>query len=272
MGYKTILFEKQGAIGKLTLNRPERLNAMSPELVEELLNFFTKLSNDFQTRVLIIRGAGRAFCAGLDLKEMKETIRAPGEGELGEVQYRYHKVQQAFADITIRMRRAPQPLIAAVRGPAVGGGFSLALACDIRIAGESARFNAAFIRIGLSGGDMGSSYFLPRLIGLSRAAEYLFTGRFIDAATAERIGLVSRVVHDDQVDEAALELAKEMLQNSPFGLRMTKEVLNLNIDAPSLESAIHLENRTQTICSFTEDAMEGPLAFLEKRAPTYRDR
>lgn len=270
MGYKTILFEKQGAVGKLTLNRPERLNAMSPELVEELLDFFAKLSSDFQTRVVIIRGAGRAFCAGLDLKAAKDFISPPDE--LGEIQYRYHKVQQAFADIIIRMRRAPQPLIAAVRGPAVGGGFSLALACDIRIAGESARFNAAFIRIGLSGGDMGSSYFLPRLIGLSRAAEYLFTGRFIDATTAERIGLVSRVVPDDQVDEAASGLAKEMLQNSPFGLRMTKEVLNLNIDAPSLESAIHLENRTQTICSFTEDAMEGPLAFLEKRVPMYHDR
>lgn len=269
MGYKTILFEKQGAIGKLTLNRPERLNAMSPELVEELLDFFAKLSSDLRTRVVIIRGAGRAFCAGLDLKE---TSRTPGGGELGEVQYHYHKVQQAFADIIIRMRHVPQPLIAAVRGPAAGGGFGLALACDIRIAGESARFNAAFVRIGLSGCDMGTSYFLPRVIGLSRAAEYLFTGRFIDAATAERIGLVSRVVPDGQVDEAALELAKEMLQNSPFGLRMTKEVLNLNINAPSLESAIHLENRTQVICSFTEDAREGPRAFLEKRVPVYRDR
>ena len=169
------------------------------------------------------------------------------------------------------MRRAPQPLIAAIRGPAVASGLSFALACDIRIAGESAQFSAAFIRMGLSGGDLGTSYFLPRVIGLSRAAEYLLTGRFLDATTAERIGLVSRVVDDEHVDVVALELAKEMLQNSPFGLRMTKELLNLNIDAPSLESALHLENRTQVICASTEDAKEAPQAFLQKRPPVYRD-
>jgi len=268
MAYKTILFEKQDNIGICTLNRPERLNAMSLEFVEELRDCFAKLSNDLETRVVILRGAGRAFCAGLDLKE---PLKATSESNLGEVQYHYHKVQQAFADSVTKMRHAPQPIIGAIRGPAAGGGFSLALACDVRIAGESTRFNAAFIRIGLSGGDLGSSYFLPRLIGLSRAAEYLFTGRFLDAATAERIGLVSQVVADEKVDLVALQLAKEMLQNSPFGLRMTKEVLNFNIDAPSLESALHLENRTQVICGLTEDAKEGPQAFVEKRTPLYRD-
>ena len=171
------------------------------------------------------------------------------------------------------MRQAPQPLIAAVRGPAAGGGFSLSMACDIRLASESARFNAAFIRIGFSSGDLGSSYFLPRLIGLSKAAEYLYTGRFIDAATAERIGLVSRVVPDDQLDQAALELAQEMLNNSPFGLRMTKEVLNVNVDAPSLIAALWLENRTQALCARSEDVMEAVRAtFFEKRPPVYRDR
>lgn len=269
MAYETILFEKQDTIGILTLNRPKRLNAMSLALGEELRDCFAKLCDDFETRVVILRGAGRAFCAGFDLKEVSKS---PSESKLGGVQYQYHKVQQAFSDMVVKMRRAPQPIIAAIRGPASGGGFSLALACDVRIAGESARFNAAYIRIGLSGGDVGSSYLLPRLIGLSRAAEYLFTGRFLDAVTAERIGLVSQVVTDDQVDVAALQLAREMLQNSPFGLRITKEVLNCNVDAPSLESALHLENRTQILCSLTEDAKEGVQAFLEKRAPSYRDR
>ncbi|HEX75776.1 MAG TPA: enoyl-CoA hydratase/isomerase family protein [Dehalococcoidia bacterium] len=269
MAYKTILFEKQDTIGMLTLNRPEMLNAASVELIEELRDCFAKLYNDFQTRVVIIRGAGRAFCSGLDLKE---GFKAPSKSEFGEIQYRYHKVQQAFADVIVRMRRVPQPIIGAIRGPAVGGGFSLALACDLRIAGKSARFNAGYILIGLSGTDLGSSYFLPRIIGFSQAAEYLLTGRFLDAATAERFGLVSRVVADDQVDAAALELANEMLQNSPLGLRMTKEVMNFNIDAPSLESALHLENRTQLMLSLTEDGEEGAQAFLEKRTPLYRDR
>lgn len=270
MNYKTIEFEQRGAIGLLTLNRPERLNALSLELINELRHFFVSLKDDFQTRVVIIQGKGRAFCAGLDLGEWNAKFST--EHELGDVQYIYHEIQQPIADIMVRMRHAPQPLIAAVRGYSAGAGFSIALATDVRIAGESARFNAAYIRIGLSGCDCGSSYFLPRLIGLSRAAEYLLTGRFMDAPTAERFGLVSRVVPDDQVEAAALELAEEMLATSPFGLRMTKETLNQSVDAPSLESAVELENRTQILCALTEDAKEGPRAFLEKRAPVYRDR
>ena len=269
MTYKTLEFERRGAIGLLTLNRPERLNALSLELFTELRHFFASLMDDFQTRVVIIQGKGRVFCAGLDLNDF--TTMMSQEHELGRVQYLYHDLQQALSDVFVRMRHAPQPLIAGVRGPAYGGGFAIALASDVCLAGESARFQATFIRIGLSACDCGSSYFLPRLIGLSRAAEYLFTGRSMDAATAERFGLVSRVVPDDQVEVVALELAQEMLLNSPFGLRMTKEVLNQNIDATSLEAAIQLENLTQGLCLTTEDAKEGPRAFLEKRAPIYHD-
>lgn len=270
MDYKTLEFEQRGAIGLLTLNRPERLNALSLELITELRHFFTSLMDNFQTRVVIIQGKGRAFCAGSDLNEW--NARFSTKHEQGDVQYLYHDIQQAIADIIVRMRQAPQPLIAAVRGPSAGAGFGIAMASDVRIAGESARFNAAFIRVGLSACDCASSYFLPRLIGLSRAAEYLFTGRFMDAVTAERFGLVSRVVPDDQVEAAALELAEEMLATSPFGLRMTKEVLNQNIDASSLDSALQLENRSQVLCALTEDAQEGPRAFLEKRAPIYHNR
>lgn len=270
MKYKALEFERRGAIGLVTMNRPERLNALSLELINELRDFFGSLRDDFKTRVVIIQGKGRAFCAGLDLNEWNEKFSV--EHEFGDVQYAYHVIQQPIADISVRIRRAPQPVIAAVRGHSAGAGFSIALASDVRIAGESARFNAAYIRIGLSGCDIGSSYFLPRLIGLLRAAEYLLTGRFMDAATAERFGLVSRVVPDDQVEAAALELAEEMCAISPYGLRMTKETLNQNIDAPSLEHAIELENRTQILCSLTEDAKEGPRAFIEKRAPVYRDR
>ncbi len=146
------------------------------------------------------------------------------------------------------------------------------MACDIRLAGQSARFGANNIRIGYSGGDMGSSYFLPRLIGLSRAAEYLYTGRIMDAAAAERIGFVSRVVPDEQLDQAAEELAREMVSATPFALRLTKEILNINIDAPSLLAATEVEGRGNLLCGFTEDAQEATRAvFFEKRPPKYRD-
>ncbi len=269
MNYKTLRFERRDQIGILTLNRPEKLNTITPTMVAELRDLFGRLIDDLHTRVVVMRGEGRAFCAGWGVEKM-DSISA--DAALGEVQDHYYKGQWPLSDVARKMRQAPQPIIAAVRGPAAGGGFSLALCCDVRVASESARFNAAFIKIGVSGGDLASSYFLPRLIGLSRASEYLMTGRFMDAATAERFGLVSRVVPEDKLEAAALELAEEMLRTSPLGLRMTKEVLNMNIDAPSLESAMQLENRTQVLCSLTEDAKEGPRAFLEKRPPQWRDR
>ena len=228
MDYRNLSYESRGAIGVLTLNRPDKLNAISLEFANELNTFFAELRRNLQTRVIIVRNEGQVFSAGIDLQDVGKVMEgATSESGLGKMQYGY-RFGQIYQEIVMNMRQAPQPLIAAIRGPAVGAGFSLAMACDVRIAGESARFSAAFVRVGLSGGDMGSSYFLPRLIGLSRAAEYLFTGRFIEATTAERIGLVSRIVPDNEVDAAALGLAEEMLQVSPFGLRMTKEVLNLN--------------------------------------------
>lgn len=270
MEYKNLEFERRNSIGLLTFNRPERLNAFSRELIDEMHHVLDELMDDFQTIIVIIQGKGRAFSAGADLDYLENMVS--DEHKLGKVQHYYHNFQQRTSELILQMRRLPQPLIAAVRGPAAGGGFSIAMASDIVIAGESARFRAAFIRIGYSGCDLGTSYFLPRHIGLSRAAEYLYTGRFIDAATAERFGLVSRVVPDDQVEAAALELAEEMLRNSPFGLRMTKEILNENIDAPGLKSAIHLENTTQALCVLTEDAKQGRKAILEKRQVMYRDR
>lgn len=268
MKYNTIKFENRNQIGILSLNRPEKLNAITLEMQKEITDVFTGLCGDLSVRVVILRGEGRLFCAGTDLSVLADERKQ----ELGEVQYIYHKMQQSLSRMVISMRKAPQPIIAAVHGAAAGGGFGMALASDLRIAGENARFNAAFIRVGLSAGDMGATYFLPRLIGWAKAAEYLYTGRFMDAATAERLGLVARVVPSDSVLEASLEMAAEILRNSPMGLRMTKELLNMNIDAPGLESAIQMEDRTQTLCCLTEDTKEGARAFLEKRDPCYRDR
>jgi enoyl-CoA hydratase len=169
------------------------------------------------------------------------------------------------------MRRAPQPIIAAVHGPASGGGFAMALAADVRLAGESARMNAAFIRLGLSACDVGVSYFLPRIVGATVAAELLLTGDFIDAARAERVGLVSQVVPDADLEAAARALAERMLRNSPVGLKLTKEVLKLSLDAGSLEQVIALEDRNQVIAAASRDFREGIQAFLEKRPAVFRD-
>lgn len=274
MQYRTLAFECRDHIGWLTLNRPDRLNALSLEMIQELRQFFGGLDQQLEARVVVVRGAGRAFCAGMDVKDLAEIMGKGAEAGKGPpgLATSGHILQRSVSEIAIQMRRAPQPLIGAIRGSAAGGGFSLAMACDIRLAGQSARFGANNIRIGYSGGDMGSSYFLPRLIGLSRAAEYLYTGRIMDAAAAERIGFVSRVVPDEQLDQAAEELAREMVSATPFALRLTKEILNTNIDAPSLLAATEVEGRGNLLCGFTEDAQEATRAvFFEKRPPKYLD-
>jgi enoyl-CoA hydratase len=262
MTFETLILEKRDHIAWLTLNRPAALNAMNTTLVHELRAFFAQLRDDNETRLVVLRGAGRAFCAGLDLKE--------GAGGGSSVQAGL-RGQRLISELVILMRRAPQPIIACVHGAACGGGFALALGADVRLAGESARMNAAFIRIGLSACDVGVSYFLPRMVGASVAAELLLTGNFIDAARAERLGLVSRVVPDSELEAAAQALANDILRNSPLGVRLTKECLNASLDAGSLEQVIAMEDRNQILCSRTDDVREGIAAFLQKRTPQYRD-
>ncbi len=263
MAYQTLDVAREGALSWLTLNRPEALNALDSTLVRELRDFFSQLPADRETRVVVIRGAGRAFCAGLDLKEPRTNTGGVPEGL---------RMQRQISELPMLMRRAPQAFIACVHGAACGGGFALALAADVRLAGASARMNAAFIRIGLSACDIGVSYFLPRLIGASIASELLLTGRFIAAERALAVGLVSAVVPDEQLEAEARCLAQEMLATTPLGLRLTKECLSLSIDAGSLEQVIAMEDRNQTLCAQTRDFREGVSAFLEKRAPHYTDR
>jgi enoyl-CoA hydratase len=221
--------------------------------------------------VVVMRGEGRAFCAGLDLK----AHAAPGGGGNDPAARSISgglRGQRLVSEIVMLMRRAPQPIIAAVHGPACGGGFAMALAADVRIAGESARLNAAFIRIGLSACDVGVSYFLPRIVGASVASELLLTGDFILADRAERVGLVSRVVPDAELVPAARELAERMLRNTPLGLRLTKECLKHSIDAGSLEQAVAMEDRNQILAAQSSDFREGVTAFLEKREARFTDR
>jgi len=267
--YETLKLEHEGALAWLTLDRPERLNALSRQLVAELRDFFgRRLPEDRETRVVVLRGAGRAFCAGLDLKEAVGQESDPEERGVSAGL----RGQRTISEIVLMMRRAPQPIIACVQGAAAGGGFALALGADVRIAGESARMNAAFIRIGLSACDVGVSYFLPRMIGASVAAELLLTGNFIDAARAEKLGLVSRIVPDGELEATARTLAGEMLRNTPLGLRLTKECLNMSLDAGSLEQVIAMEDRNQILCARGEDFDEGIRAFLEKRPAKFRGR
>lgn len=263
--YSTIEVRQDGPVSWVTLNRPEALNALTTQMVSDLRDYFDRLASDATTRVVVLRGAGRAFCAGLDLKE---AAAGAVSGSVAEILRR----QRGISELAIRMRRIPQPIIACVHGPACGGGFALALAADVRIAGGSARMNAAFIRIGLSGCEIGVSYFLPRIVGVSVASELLLTGRFIHAARALATGLVSEVVADTAMEEAARRLAGDMIMTSPLGLRLTKECLNASLDAGSLEHVIAMEDRNQVLCTQTGDVHEGVLAFLEKRPPSYQDR
>jgi enoyl-CoA hydratase/carnithine racemase len=263
--YETLSISREpGGLVWCTLNRPQSLNAMSPKLVDELHAFLDSLHGDLDSRVVILRGAGRGFCAGLDLRE-QQTLPPDRKPSVSTGLRGQHHI----AELVIKMRRLAQPFIALVHGAAAGGGFALALASDIRIAGESARMNAAFIRIGLGACDIGASYFLPRLVGASVAAELLLTGNFIEAPRALATGLVSKVVPDAELEKAGREMAEAILRNSPVGVRLTKDCLNWSIDAPTLEAAIAMEDRNQILASQSGDFREGVRAFMEKRAPKY---
>jgi enoyl-CoA hydratase len=252
-------------VTRVTLRRPDRLNAMNAELIGELHDALDRIAADRTCRVVVLTGEGRGFCAGLDLGGYGDP---PGAAGLGQVESTF-ATQTQIAALVPRLRSLPQPVIAAVNGPAAGGGLALALACDIRIAASTARFNVAFVRLGISGCDIGVSWMLPRLIGASRAWELMLTGRIIEAQEADRIGLVLRVVPDDGLLDSALETARLIVANSPWGVRMTKEVMWSQLEVGSLQAGIDLENRTQVLSSMTGDMREAVAAFLEKRAPRF---
>jgi enoyl-CoA hydratase len=253
---------------QLTLNRPERLNALDHDLVAELHRLLDEIDQDHECRVVILTGAGRGFCAGLDLNGFGLV---PGTESLGRPQQGM-AVQQFIADLVPKLRGLRQPVIAAVNGAAAGGGFALALASDLRICTEDAKFATAFVRLGLSGCDIGVSWLLPRLIGASRAWELLLTGRVIDAAEADALGLVTRRVAADELMPTALHFAGLIADNSPFGVWMTKEVMWSNLEVPSLRAGIDLENRTQIMSSATEDSAAAMSGFLRGDRPRWQNR
>jgi len=242
MHYETIAYETaEPGIGVLSLNRPRRYNSVNQQMAEELEDFWRDRLYDLDTHVMILRGNGkRNFCAGLDMKAVMKMMPEMDTDH-------FYRFQSRLARINLAMRQAPQPIICAVHGAAVGLGFSFALASDVRVISDDARFSAAFINIGLGGADMACSYFLPRLIGAGRAYEFMLTGSFISAQEAQALGLVSRLVARDQLMETALELARAINSKNPMGLRLTKEAINMNIDAGGLEQALNMEDRNQTL-------------------------
>ena len=262
----------EGQIVELQLHRPQSRNALSWELMRELKAALHLLDQDNRVRVIILSGAGKSFCAGLDLLDqnnpdsLRDTI-----GEIKAGSRAGMRAQEYMADIALLMRRIQQPIIAAVHGHAYGGGLALALACDLRIAASSARFCSQFIRLGVSGCDFGVSYTLPRLIGASRAHDMMLTARVVDAEQAEQWGLVTRLTSDDALAEEARTLARSLTEFSPYGVISTKQAMWENLNAQSLQQALQLENRNQILNGLSGDVEEAAAAFFEKRPPRFDD-
>jgi len=278
VNFKTIKFElKENGIGILSLNRPEKLNAINFQMEEDLHELFDHLMTNLDCRVLIFKAEGRAFCAGTDLQEalILNTKKKPE----GYEKYYFLNVseplkkrmyhQWRISSIFIKMRKISQPIIALVHGAAAGGGFGFAMASDFRIVSNNVKFINASINIGLTGADVGGSYFLPRLIGLSRASEIMYTGRQVGAEESVKIGLALKSVESKDLLESGLGLANEMLKKSPLGLRMTKQALNLTLDSPSLETICQLENASIVLTFSSKDVNEASAAFFGKRDPKY---
>jgi enoyl-CoA hydratase len=251
----------------VTLNRPDRLNALSIDLALALDAALARVAEENDTWVVVLTGAGRGFCAGLDLKDygILPGIDGLPAGRIAQ------RSMRAYSRIVVTMRRMPQPVVAAVNGPAYGGGMCLALAADLRIAARPAIFNATGIVNGLTSTEMAAGWLLPRLIGASRANDLLLTGREVDAAEAAAIGLVARVVEEGAALDEALAAARDMCRFSPYGLSMTKNVLWASLEVGSLETAIELEDRNQLMLGFTENLPEAIRAFDAGRPPVYTD-
>jgi enoyl-CoA hydratase len=264
-----LIDEPVEGIRRLTLNRPQQLNAFTYSMYAELIEALQKLRNDSKTRVVVLTGSGKGFCAGHDLKSAGEPgwIDDPDMGKPYRGKYTISELNR----IPLLMRQLPQPIICAVNGAAAGIGYALALAADLCIAANSAKFVNSIHNAG-TGHELGLSYLLPRVVGTQRAAEILLTARPVLAEEAERIGLVLRAVPDEQLMDSAFELARAIMVNVPLGIWLTKQSLWLNQGVGSLEAAIELESRAVAIAQSTQDAADKRAAFIEKRPPKFTNR
>lgn len=263
--YRTLLVEERApGIRVVTLNRPDRYNAMTAGMFDELERMALELGDEDDLRVVIMTGAGKGFCAGYDLADAAGLPRLGALAMLG--------LQERAARALLGVRSMRVPVIAAVNGPAAGGGLALALAADIRIAAREATFNAAFVRIGLSAGDLGTSWLLTRLIGPAATSEICFTGRPVPAAEALELGMVNAVSEPEALLDDALSLARAITANSPGGVQLSKRAIQANMESASYAAAIELENRGQALLTQGEDVPEALAALREKRAPVFTGR
>lgn len=249
----------------LTLQRPAALNALDGHLIADLRTALHAIRDDRDCRVVVLTGAGRAFCAGLDVDFYAGRVADPAQRTPAQRM----TLQQEIAGLVTALRALRQPVVAAVNGAAAGGGMGLALACDLRVVADTAAFHSAFIKLGLGGTDIGVSWLLPRIVGATRAFEIMLTGRRIGAAEALSIGLVNQVVPVGELLDTAVRLAGEIAAHSPMGLWMTKEVMWAQLEVGSLQAGLDLENRSQVVTTLTADHDEAVRAFLEHRAPAF---
>lgn len=265
-GTDILVERRQPDIAVVTLNRPQRLNALTRENVAQLNEALDALAGDASCRAVVITGAGRGFCSGQDMEASNARNRSGTSGVIEKLHW-----QEQFSGMGARIRSMPQVVVAAVNGPAVGAGMAIALSADARLAAPGARFLIAAVRIGLTGGESGLSYLLPRMIGASRAFDVLLTGRPIEAQEAERIGLVRSLSEPAALLGDAVTYARIVLANSPYSVAQTKQLMWENLDA-SYQAAIAAENRTQILGTVTEDYAEATAAFIAKRPPSFHGR
>lgn len=255
--WQTIAVERRGAVDWLTLSRPQALNTLNAVMVEELGAYFAALENEGSVRVVVLRGAGRAFCAGLDIKEMAGRIESLDRAAI-------YAFQRSLSRIIIAMRRCPQPVVGLIHGAACGGGMALALACDLRFATPDARMAVAANQVGLSGCDVGLSYLLPKLVGAAVAAQLLLTSQFLLAQRARELGLFADVVAATDIEATAAAAVEDMLRVAPVALALTKQGLHSNLSAPSLEAAIELEDRQQAMLAGDPEFLKRMREFSAK--------
>jgi 2-(1,2-epoxy-1,2-dihydrophenyl)acetyl-CoA isomerase len=259
MDYEGLTLDKEAGIATITLNRPEQLNAISMSMAESIRKALDEVDKDDSLKVVIITGAGRGFCAGLDVAAFAQ-IEAMSQKELGNFMRR----------LSLPLHNLSKPTIAAINGTAVGGGLATAMLCDMRIASEKARFSSGYIRMGIIP-DLGATYFLPRIVGTAKAMELMITGDVFDAAEAQRLGIVNRVVPEGEVMKTARELADRIASGPSVAIGLIKQAVNRGVHN-SLEQQIEFECFADYICFQTEDHKEGVRAFLDKRPPEFKGR
>lgn len=270
----TIDSERQGTVAVITLNNPDAFNALAPNMIGDFVTVVREVAADRSCRSIIVTGSGeKAFCAGIDVKSVadRDAAATSTSGELDPIVAGFENLHHNLGAMIRTLHTLPIPVIAAVNGHAIGAGFAMAAACDLRVAGDTAKFADGFVKRGISGCELGLSYFLPKLVGASLAFDWMMTGRRVEAEEARRSGLVGQVVSPGQAVDTALALAADIALLAPMAVSMTKEVMWANLHAASLDQALALESRTQAMTRTTKDAAEARLAFLEKRPPVFAE-